>query len=194
MSANPNASNEKKKIAHYNRARAFFNIGNHEESLKDAEACIKIDPLWAKGYKCKGLALGELKMPREAFEVLLHGAKMAEGVDADYWEIIARLNEETGILEDDRKGNGEKYCIVCDAFEADEREGRCQDHAEFLSCKKCQMVNYCCREHKEENEEEHKKVCSDMQKYRANHLECGGLVVRRLFVPKCPPGQCSCPK
>ena len=166
MSANPNAPDKEKKTAHYNRARSFYNIGNHQESLKDAEACIKIDPFWAKGYKCKGLALDGLKLKWEAIEVLLDGSKMAEGVDDDYKEIVARLNKETGFLEGDmhltiRKEKGEKYCVMCDAFEADKRK-------EFLSCKKCQMVNYCCRGHKEEDEAKHKEVCSELQKIRGD--------------------------
>ena len=37
LSANPDASDKDRRNAHYNRARSFYNIGNHQESLKDAE-------------------------------------------------------------------------------------------------------------------------------------------------------------
>ena len=55
-----------------------------------------------------------------------------------------------------RKRKGEKYCVVCDAFEADEDK-------DFLACKKCQMVNYCGKGHKEEDEARHEEVCGELK-------------------------------
>ena len=165
LDSNHNAPDKERKVARYNRARCFHKMGNYEESLRDAETCIKIDPFWAKGYKCKSQALEGMNRPMEAIKVLLDGSKIAEGIDDDYREIIARLNKLTGFLEGDvdlffRQGRGEKYCVVCEAFEADAK-GK-----EFLSCKKCRMVNYCCKEHKEENKMLHKDVCSKLKKIR----------------------------
>ena len=188
LKAHPNAPDRAKKITHYNRARAFYNIGNHQDSLKDAEACIKIDPFWDKGYKCKGLALEGLKRPWDAMEVILDGAKLAEGVDDDdYKEIIERLNKKTGFFEGDwhlmfLKQKGNKYCVVCDAFDLLTDDFEVVKGEDFLSCKKCQMVNYCSRGHKEENEVEHKKVCSELQKIRgdAGHLNKVRLLPRGM--------------
>ena len=33
-----------------NRAAAYLRLNNFEAAVKDAEACVSIEPLWAKGY------------------------------------------------------------------------------------------------------------------------------------------------
>ncbi len=43
-----------KKVAHYNREMSYYNLGQHDSALEDGEECLKIDPFWAKGYKCRG--------------------------------------------------------------------------------------------------------------------------------------------
>ena len=48
---------ENKKVAHYNRGMAHYNLGQYDSAVEDGEECLKIDPFWTKGYKCKGLAL-----------------------------------------------------------------------------------------------------------------------------------------
>ena len=41
-------------------------------ALKDGESCLKIDPLRAKMYKCKGLALEGLERLRDAVDTSLN--------------------------------------------------------------------------------------------------------------------------
>lgn len=42
---------------HYsNRSVCFYNMGNFEKALEDADECIKIKPDWGKGYLRKGMA------------------------------------------------------------------------------------------------------------------------------------------
>ena len=73
-----------------------------------------------------------------------------------------------------RQRRGEKYCVVCEAFEADTK-GK-----EFLSCKKCRMVNYCCKEHEAENEKLHKEVCSKLKKIREDERNGVRLLLKGM--------------
>ena len=57
-----------------NRAAVYNTMGQFDNALTDAEAAIKCDPEWAKGYFRKGQALMGLKKPHaatEAFETSL---------------------------------------------------------------------------------------------------------------------------
>ena len=62
-----------KKVAHYNRGMAYYNLGQHDMALNEGESCLKIDPFWVKGYKCLGLALEGLGKHREAVDTFLNG-------------------------------------------------------------------------------------------------------------------------
>ena len=70
-----------KKVAHYNRGMAHHHLGQHIKALEDGEECIKMDPFWAKGYKCKGMALERMNKPRDAIDTLLNGQKLSFEVD-----------------------------------------------------------------------------------------------------------------
>ena len=171
---------ENKKVAHYNRGMAHYNLGQHESALEDGEECLKIDPFWAKGYKCKGLALEGLGMPRDATKTFLEGQKMCFGCDqnteAVLRELIKRSNRVTGYLGDDLdlsdRKRKEKYCVACDLFEKDmSRSPELGDGEKFISCDRCKMVNYCCQEHRKKDRVTHNEVCEELQILRKKSEE-----------------------
>lgn len=55
------------EYSHANRANAFTKLGEHEASLRDAEASVNVRPDWAKGHFRKGTALQKLDRHEEAF-------------------------------------------------------------------------------------------------------------------------------
>ena len=179
-----------KKVAHYNRGMAHNKLGQHDSALEDGEECIKIDPLWAKGYKCKGLALEGMGRLRDAEETFLDGEKMCGGHDqntaAVLHELVKRLNRVTGFLEDDldlldRKKN-EKYCAACDLFEKDMDKSLELDNGktfEFISCDRCKMVNYCCQGHREKDRVTHNEVCEELLGIRKNSEK--DFVIKIIF-------------
>eukprot|EP00092_Neocalanus_flemingeri_P033283 GFUD01036195.1.p1 GENE.GFUD01036195.1~~GFUD01036195.1.p1 ORF type:complete len:617 (-),score=147.89 GFUD01036195.1:90-1712(-) len=151
---------------------AHHYLGQHIEALEDGAHCVKIDPFWAKGYKCKGLALEGMKKPRDAIDTLLNGQKMTVDVDKNASKIldklIRRLNKETGYLDGDLdmldRINNEKYCVVCNLFEKDVKDPGKDQSKKFLSCERCEMVHYCSLGHLEENTSTHKEVCRQLLK------------------------------
>lgn len=40
-----------------NRSGSYLNAGKYTNALEDAEACVKLNPVWARGYQRKGTAL-----------------------------------------------------------------------------------------------------------------------------------------
>ena len=165
-----------KKVAHYNRGMAHHHLGKHSEALEDGEKCVKIDPFWAKGYKCKGVALEGMRKPRDAIDTLLNGQKMCFELDQNTSIIldplINRLNKETGFIEEDLDMRDrmwkEKYCVVCKLFENDIKgtEIGKDKRKKYLSCEVCKMVNYCDTQHRVENEDDHKGVCRQLLELR----------------------------
>lgn len=169
------SEDEDKKVAHYNRGMAHNKLGQHDSALKDAEECLKIDPFWAKGYKCKGLALEGMGRLRDAEETLLDGKKLCSGHDQNTKsvlnELIKRLNRVTGFLGGDLdlfdRKEKEKYCAACDLFEKDMgRSLELDDSKKFISCDKCKMVNYCCQEHRERDRVTHSEACKELLEIR----------------------------
>ena len=164
---------ENKKVAYYNRGMAYYNLGQHENALEDGEECLKINPFWAKGYKCKGLALEGMGRPRNAAETFLDGQKMCckydQNTESVLRELIKRINRVTGFLKDDLdlsdRMNKEKYCVTCEQFEKDVGDGK-----KFISCHRCKMVNYCCQEHKEKDSHIHDEVCEELLVISKNSL------------------------
>ena len=160
-----------KKVAHYNRGMAYYNLGQYDNALEDGEECLKIDPYWAKGYKCKGLAMEGMGRPRDAVETFLDGKKICSGRDpnakAVLHELIKRLNRVTGFLGDDLDLHDrmwkEKYCVDCILFEKDVGGSlELDDDKKFISCEKCQMVNYCCQQHRQKDKANHNEVCEEL--------------------------------
>ena len=189
-----------KKVAHYNRGMSYYNLGQHDSALEDGEECLKIDPFWAKGYKCRGLALEGMGRPTAAVETFLDGQKMCSEHDQNtgtvLCELIKRLNRITGFLGEDLdlldRMRKEKYCVSCNLFEKD--IGRSH---EFISCDRCKMVNYCCPGHRNKDKATHKEVCDELLIIRKNSEEDCDLqvlpkedaLVLIVLKPKGPKGQ-----
>ena len=178
--------NENKKVAHYNRGMAYNKLGQHDNALEDGEECLKIDPYWAKGYKCKGLALEGMGRPRDAEGTFLDGKKMCVGIDqnaeAVLNEPIKRLNKVTGFLGHDLdllyRMKKEKYCVTCKLFEKD-IVGSLQldDSKKFTSCDKCKMVNYCSMQHREDDRVTHDEVCEELLMIRKTSEKDFGIEI-----------------
>jgi len=66
---------EQKPTFYSNRSAAYLKNGQHEEALKDAEACIKLDPKFVKGYSRKGTALVAMKQFDDAILAYKAGLK-----------------------------------------------------------------------------------------------------------------------
>lgn len=56
-----------------NRSAAYLSQGEADKALADGEACIKVNPTWAKGYSRKGAALQSLKRFDEAIATFNEG-------------------------------------------------------------------------------------------------------------------------
>ena len=108
---------ENKKIALYNRGMSYHSLGQHDMALKDGESCQKIDPCWAKGYKCSGLALEALGKHKDAIDTLVNGQKMCsvldKNSDAILNPLIERLNLVSGVVVARSSLTQVKLVIVC---------------------------------------------------------------------------------
>ena len=164
-----------RKVAHYNRGMAHYKLGHYDNALQDGEECLKIDPFWEKGYKCKGLALEGMGRLTDAMETYFDGEKICSGYDqntvAVLHEVIKRLNRVTGFLGEDLdvfdRKQEEKYCATCDMFEKDVGGSlELNGSKKFVTCDKCKMVNYCCKEHRKKNIVTHNEVCEELLQIR----------------------------
>lgn len=195
-----------RKVAHYNRGMAHYKLGHYDNALKDGEECLKIDPFWAKGYKCKGLALEGMGRLTDAMETFLDGDKMCSGhnqnTDAVLREFIKRLNRVTGFLGEDLdvfdRKQEEKYCATCDMFEKDMGGSHeLNGSKKFVTCDKCKMVNYCCKEHRKNDIVTHNEVCEELleirkdseKKFDIQILPKEDALVLIALKPKGPEGQ-----
>ena len=87
-----------KKVALYNRGMSYYSLGQHNMALEDGESCLKIDPSWVKGYKCKGLALEGLGKRRDALDTFLKGQKMCGSLDENTDTILNPLIERSNLV------------------------------------------------------------------------------------------------
>jgi len=62
-----------------NRSAVFMKMRQYENALGDAEMCVKLNPVWAKGYSRKGAALVALGRQKEAIKVLERGLQLDPG-------------------------------------------------------------------------------------------------------------------
>ena len=191
-----------KKVVHYNRGMAYYNLKQYDRALEDGEECLRIDPFWTKGYKCKGLALEGMGRLTDAEEAFLDGEKMSDGRDpnteAILRESVTRLNRVTGLLGEDLdlvdRMRKEKYCAVCNVFEKDITTG---DDKKFISCDRCKMVSYCCQGHMKDDGVVHHEVCEELLMIRKNSevdydihiLQKEDALVLLALKPKGPSGQ-----
>lgn len=93
------ASNEpdaEKAKLYSNRCAALLaqNSDSFPAALSDAEACVALDPSWAKGYFRKGSALKQLDRLEEAREVFLQG----QALQPDNADIEKALKEVEELL------------------------------------------------------------------------------------------------
>ena len=68
-------------VLYSNRSAVYAKLDKFEDSLKDAEECIKVNPNFIKGYSRKGLALTKLGKLPEAYQAynignITHNLKM----------------------------------------------------------------------------------------------------------------------
>ena len=89
---------ENKKVALYNRGMSYYSLGQQDMALEDGESCLKIDPFWVKGYKCKGLALEGLGKRKDAVNTFLNGKKMCDGLDENTDAILNPLIEKSNLV------------------------------------------------------------------------------------------------
>ncbi|KAM0884684.1 hypothetical protein ACQ4PT_030824 [Festuca glaucescens] len=80
-----------------NRSLCHLRRGETDDALLDANACIRLQPDWPKGYYRKGAALMSLKEYKEACDAFLTGGKLdpasAEIHDA-FWEAVEAMKKE----------------------------------------------------------------------------------------------------
>jgi stress-induced-phosphoprotein 1 len=56
-----------------NRSAAYLSKGDTSDALADAEACVKLNPKWGKGFSRKGAALHALQRYEEAIRTYEEG-------------------------------------------------------------------------------------------------------------------------
>jgi len=191
-----NPDERERKTAHYNRGMSHNMLEQHKEALEDGENCVRIDPFWAKGYKCKAVALEGLDRPGEALDILLNGRKLTIGVDKNTTKIldplIKLLNKHKGVIKQDlsvrERMAKEKFCVVCNLFENDLKsvsfpkitgcKGIKDEDTKFVTCSKCGMISYCCEGHKKENAANHTEVCGTLRKVKEKRDKATGIHVR----------------
>lgn len=59
-----------------NRSAAFSKLGCYQEALQDATKCVDLEPMFARGYLRKCVALNKLRRSKEAMEVAQEGYKL----------------------------------------------------------------------------------------------------------------------
>ena len=89
---------ENKKVALYNRGMSYYSQEQYEMALKDGEECLKIDPSWVKGYKCKGLALEGLGKHSDAINTFLTGQEICSSLDENTDTILNPLIERLNLV------------------------------------------------------------------------------------------------
>ncbi|KAL6637600.1 hypothetical protein ACP70R_025172 [Stipagrostis hirtigluma subsp. patula] len=80
-----------------NRSFCLLKIGDAEDALFCANACIRLQPEWIKGYYRKGAALMSLKEYKEACDAFMDGLKLdPSNVDLQnaYWEAAEAMRKE----------------------------------------------------------------------------------------------------
>ena len=106
---------ENKKVALYNRGMSYHYLGQHDMALKDGDICQKIDPYWAKGYKCSGLALEGLGKHKDAIDAFLNGQKMCSSLDENSDTILNPLIDKLNLVSSNYsliRNNYTKNCIL----------------------------------------------------------------------------------
>eukprot|EP01087_Luapelamoeba_hula_P006374 TRINITY_DN16455_c0_g1_i1.p1 TRINITY_DN16455_c0_g1~~TRINITY_DN16455_c0_g1_i1.p1 ORF type:complete len:351 (-),score=88.71 TRINITY_DN16455_c0_g1_i1:9-1061(-) len=80
-----------------NRSAAWMKMNKDNKALEDAEACIKLQPQWAKGYYRKGCALREMQRDHDALQALQRAVELApkDGeIRGKFTEVLLRVKEK----------------------------------------------------------------------------------------------------
>jgi len=100
-----------------NRSNALTKLGEHEASLRDAEAAVNARPDWAKGYFRKGAALQKLDRHEEAFHTLFQCVSIERAKGDDAKTAVAEAAKSLMIILDkNRRDNTESTPSVVGAF------------------------------------------------------------------------------
>ena len=90
---------ELKSAIFFNRSVALARIVRWEESLQDANECVRINPSWARGPECQGAALeglGRLKEAMAAFETALALEPKNQAIVQTMQDINSKIAREEG--------------------------------------------------------------------------------------------------
>ncbi|KAM3294929.1 hypothetical protein ACQJBY_037661 [Aegilops geniculata] len=80
-----------------NRSLCHLRIGEARDALVDANACIRLQPDWPKGYWRKGAALTALKDHKEACDTYMAAMKLdpaSQEIREAFWDAVAAMEEE----------------------------------------------------------------------------------------------------
>uniref|UniRef100_A0ACD5X5K8 Uncharacterized protein n=1 Tax=Avena sativa TaxID=4498 RepID=A0ACD5X5K8_AVESA len=80
-----------------NRSLCHLRSGETHDALLDADACIRLQPDWPKGYYRKGAALMSLQEYKEACDAFLAGGKLdpaSEDIRQAFWEAIEAMKKQ----------------------------------------------------------------------------------------------------
>lgn len=108
-------------LLYSNRCAAWLKMSKDHKALEDAEKCIQLQPLWAKGYYRRGCALRELLRDDEALAALREAAELAPS-DAEIRnklaEVLQRVSEKEGRRVRDIGNSSEDYENFRDSLKA----------------------------------------------------------------------------
>ncbi|VAH95742.1 unnamed protein product [Triticum turgidum subsp. durum] len=80
-----------------NRSFCHLRIGEARDALVDANACIRLQPDWPKGYWRKGAALTALKDHKEACDTYMAAMKLdptSQEIHEAFWDAVAAMRAE----------------------------------------------------------------------------------------------------
>ncbi|KAM3310383.1 hypothetical protein ACQJBY_031214 [Aegilops geniculata] len=79
-----------------NRSLCHLRIGEAHDALVDANACIRLQPDWPKGYWRKGAALTALKDHKEACDTYMAAMKLdpaSQEIREAFWDAVVAMDE-----------------------------------------------------------------------------------------------------
>ncbi|TVU45708.1 hypothetical protein EJB05_05204, partial [Eragrostis curvula] len=84
-------------VLYSNRSLCYLKMEQAQDALRDANACIRLRPEWAKGYYRKGAALMSLKEYKQACDAFMAGFKKDptnEDLAKAFWEAAEAMKKE----------------------------------------------------------------------------------------------------
>ena len=89
-----------------NRSVVYSKLKRFEEAKEDAEKCIRLKPLWSKGYLRLGVAFYNLNKKEEALEQLKKGVSLDpedDSIRRQYAIVNSAIKKEKGIEDEPQK-------------------------------------------------------------------------------------------